>query len=70
MKRSRFCEEQIIGIRRVNLVLGAAISYAVLSPRNASSVTVALNVSKKLRLFVICVSCLQVCILSSRLDTF
>jgi hypothetical protein len=34
----------------------AAISHAVLSPRSASSATVALNLSEKQRLFVICVS--------------
>jgi len=48
----------------------AAISCAVLSPRSASSATVALNLSEKLRLFVICVSCLQGWIHLSTLSNF
>ena len=43
-------------LRWMDFVLGA-ISCAILSPRSASSATVTLNLSEKLRLFVICVSC-------------
>jgi hypothetical protein len=48
----------------------AAISCAVLSPRSASSATVALDLSEKLRLVVIPVSCRQCWIYLSTLPEF
>ena len=47
-----------------------AISCAVLSPRSASSAIVALNLSEKLRLLVICVSCRQCWIHLTTLSSF